>query len=67
MSSKGTKGNKPLKESLANPKLSSAMTQANLKFVLGKPMLTVTVLHKACQPVRSRHIGVVQGSPLSGG
>jgi hypothetical protein len=50
MSSKGTKGKKPLNESVANPKLSSAMTQANPKFVMGKPMLTINVLHKACQP-----------------
>jgi hypothetical protein len=49
MSSKGTKDKKPLKESVANPKLSSAMTQANPKFVMGKLMLTVDALHKAGQ------------------
>jgi hypothetical protein len=50
MSSKETKGKKPLKESVANPKLSSATTQANPKFVMGKPMLTIDTLHKAGQP-----------------
>jgi hypothetical protein len=50
MSSKGTKGKKPLKESVANPKLPSAMMQANPKFVLGKPILTIDVLQKAGQP-----------------
>jgi hypothetical protein len=44
MSSKATKGKKPLKESVANPKLSSAMNQANPKFVMGKPMLTIDAL-----------------------
>jgi hypothetical protein len=44
-----------LKESVANPKLSSAMTQANLKFVLGKSMLTVDALHKAGQPCVELH------------
>jgi hypothetical protein len=46
---------KPLKESVANPKLPSAMTQANPKFVLGKPMLTVDTLHKASQPCVELH------------
>jgi hypothetical protein len=55
MSSKATKGKKPLKESVANPKLSSAMNQANLKFVMGKPMLTIDALHKACQPCADLH------------
>jgi hypothetical protein len=55
MSSKGTKGKKPLKESVANSKLSSAMTQANLKFAMGKPMLTVDMLHKAGQPCVKLH------------
>jgi hypothetical protein len=49
LSSKGTKGKKPLKESIANPKLPSAMTQANPKFVLGKLMLTVDALQKVGQ------------------
>jgi hypothetical protein len=39
MLSKGTKGKKSLKESVPNP-----------KFVMGNPMLTVDVLHKAGQP-----------------
>jgi hypothetical protein len=47
MPSKGTKGKKPLKESIANPKLPSAMTQANPKFVMDKPMLTIDALHMA--------------------
>jgi hypothetical protein len=49
MSSNGIKGKKPLKESVANLKLSSAMTQANPKSVMGKPMLTVDALHKVGQ------------------
>jgi hypothetical protein len=49
ISSKTTKGKQQLKES-ANLKMLSAMTQANLKFVLGKPMLTVDALHKVGQP-----------------
>jgi hypothetical protein len=44
MSSKATKGKKPVKESEANPKMPTAMTQANLKFILGKRMLTVDML-----------------------
>jgi hypothetical protein len=55
MSSKGTKGKKPLKESVANLKLPSAMTQANLKFVMGKPILTVDALHKVGQPCVELH------------
>jgi hypothetical protein len=47
MPSKGTKVKKPLKESIANPKLPSAMTQANPKFVMDKPMLTIDALHMA--------------------
>jgi hypothetical protein len=50
MSSKETKGKKPLKDSVANPKLPLAMTLANPKFVMGKPMLTIDTLHKAGQP-----------------
>jgi hypothetical protein len=50
MSSKGTKGKNPLKELVANPKLLSAMAQANPKFIMGQPILTVDALHKACQP-----------------
>jgi hypothetical protein len=55
MSSKGTKGKKPLRESAANPKLSSAMTQANTKFVMGKLRLTVDALHMAGQPCVELH------------
>jgi hypothetical protein len=47
--SKGTKGKKPLKESVANQELSLAMMQANPKFVMGKLMLTIDALHKAGQ------------------
>jgi hypothetical protein len=55
MSSKGTKGKKPLKELVANPKLSSAMTQTNLKFIMGRPILTVDALYKAGQPCVELH------------
>jgi hypothetical protein len=44
MSSKATKGKKPVKESEANQKLPTAMMQANPKFVMGKLMLTVDAL-----------------------
>jgi hypothetical protein len=47
MSSKATKGKKPVQESEANPNLSTAMMQANPKFVMGKPMLTVETLKQA--------------------
>jgi hypothetical protein len=47
MSSKETKGKKPLKESEANPKLPTAMTHANPKFQMEKPMLTVDTLKEA--------------------
>jgi hypothetical protein len=47
MSSKETKGKKPLKESEANPKLLIAVTHDNLKFQMGKPMLTVNTLKEA--------------------
>jgi hypothetical protein len=47
MSSKETKGKKPLKESQANPKLLTAMTHANPKFQMGKLMLTVDTLKEA--------------------
>jgi hypothetical protein len=33
----------------------SVMTQANPKFVIGKPILTVNVLHKAGQPYVNLH------------
>jgi hypothetical protein len=47
MLSKETKGNKPLKESEANPKLSTATTHANPKIQIGKPMLTIGTLKEA--------------------
>jgi hypothetical protein len=46
MSSKETKGKKPLKESEANPKMPTAMMHANPKFQMGKPMLTLDTLKK---------------------
>jgi hypothetical protein len=55
MSSKGTKGKKPLIESVDTPKLPLAVTQANLKFVMGKPMLIFDALHKASQPCLELH------------
>jgi hypothetical protein len=80
MSSKATKGKKLVKESEANPKLSIAMTQANPKFVMGKPMLTVDALKqggKSCVELHNyyinnykknpRHNSVVQGRALSSG
>jgi hypothetical protein len=42
MSSKATMGKQPLKQT-------TAMMQANLKFVMGKPMLTADELGKASQ------------------
>jgi hypothetical protein len=47
MSSKETKGKKPLKESEANSKLLTAMAHVNLKFQMGEPMLTVDTLKEA--------------------
>jgi hypothetical protein len=55
MSSKGTKGKKPLIVSVTNPKLPSAMTPAHPKFVMGKPMLTINALHEAGQPCIELH------------
>jgi hypothetical protein len=54
MSSKATKGKQRMKES-ANPKLLPAMTQSNLKFVMGKPMLTADVLDKVGQACVNIH------------
>jgi hypothetical protein len=79
MFSKATKCKKPVKESEANPKLSTAMTQANPKFVMEKPMLTVDALKqegKSCVKLHNyyinnykkpRHNSVVQRRALSGG
>jgi hypothetical protein len=47
MSSKETKGKKPLKESEANPKLSIGVAHANLKFQMGKAILTIDTLKEA--------------------
>jgi hypothetical protein len=47
MSSKPTKGKKPMKESEVNLKLPKTMTQANPKFVMGKPILIVDALKQA--------------------
>jgi hypothetical protein len=44
MSSKETKGKEPLKQSEANLKMPTTMMHANLKFQMGKPMLTVDTL-----------------------
>jgi uridine kinase len=59
MSSKETKGKKPLKESEANLKLPTAMTHANLKIQMGKPMLTLDTLKeggKSCVVLHYYHI-----------
>jgi hypothetical protein len=50
MSSKETKGKKPLKELEAKLKLPTAMTHANPKFQMGKPMLTVDTLKEVGKP-----------------
>jgi hypothetical protein len=55
MSSKETKGKKPMKETIANLKFLSAMMHANLKFVMGKLMLTIDVIHKVSQPYVELH------------
>jgi hypothetical protein len=44
-----------LKQLPANPKLPTTMMQANPKFVMGRPMLTVNVLHKAGKPCMELH------------
>jgi hypothetical protein len=58
MSSKATKGKKLLKES-TNSMFSIAMTQANPKFVMRKPMLTVDMLKqtsKSCVELHNYNI-----------
>jgi hypothetical protein len=55
ISSKTTKGKQQLKQLPANPKFSTAMTQAKPKFVMGRPMLTVDTLHKAGKPCVELH------------
>jgi hypothetical protein len=60
MSSKETKGKKPLKELEANSKLSTSMMQANPKFQMGKLMLTVGTLKeasKSCVVLHNYYIG----------
>jgi hypothetical protein len=59
MSSKATKGMKPVKESEANLKLPTAMMQANPKFVMVKPMLAVDMLkqaNKSCVELHNYYI-----------
>jgi hypothetical protein len=53
MSSKATKGNQPFKQT-------TAMTEANPKFVMGQPMLTVDELDKAGQPCIDLHNYCIQ-------
>jgi hypothetical protein len=78
MSSKATKGKKPVKDLEANPKLPIVMTQANPKFVMGKPILTVDALKQASKSCvelynyyinnykkKPRYNSIVQGRPLS--
>jgi hypothetical protein len=80
MSSKKTKGKKPLKESKANPKLPTAMMHANPKFQIGKSMLIVSTLKAAGKSYvvlhnyyinnykkTSTHNRGIQGKALSGG
>jgi hypothetical protein len=76
---KATKGKKPMKESNGNPKLPTVMMQANMKFVMGKLILTVDVLKqagKSCVELhnydinnykKTRNNSVVQGRALSDG
>jgi hypothetical protein len=56
MSSKATKGKQPL--------LLIAMMQANLKFVMGHPMLTADELHKGGQPCIDLHNYYIQNYKL---
>jgi hypothetical protein len=59
MSLKETKGKKPPKESEANMKLPKAMMHANLKFQMGKSMLTVGTLKetgKSCVILHNYYI-----------
>jgi hypothetical protein len=59
MSSNSTKGKKPVKELIANPMLPTTVTQANPKFVMGKPMLTVNTLKlagKSCVELQNYYI-----------
>jgi hypothetical protein len=49
------KGKQQLKQLVANPKLLTARTQANPKFVMGRPTLTIDVLHKSGKPCVELH------------
>jgi hypothetical protein len=54
-----TKGKQQLKQLPANPKLPTAMTQANSKFVMVRAMLTVDVLKiagKSCVELHNYYI-----------
>jgi hypothetical protein len=53
MSFKATKGKQPFKQTIT-------MTQANLKFVMGQPMLTANELGKAGQPCIELHNYYIQ-------
>jgi hypothetical protein len=80
MSSKETKGKKPLKESEDNLKLPTVMTHANPKFQMKKPMLTIDTLkeaNKSCVVLHNYYINNykktsihnrgIQGKALYGG
>jgi hypothetical protein len=59
MSSKETKGKKPLKELETNPKIQTTMMHTNPKFQMGKPMLTVDTLKgdsKSCVVLHDYYI-----------
>jgi hypothetical protein len=63
MSSKATKGNKPLKDSEANPKLPIAITETNPKFGMGRLMLTINALKlagKSCVELHNYYINNYQ-------
>jgi hypothetical protein len=55
ISSKTTKGKQQLNQLPANPKFLTAMTQANPKFVMGRPMLIIDVLQKTGKPCVELH------------
>jgi hypothetical protein len=67
MSSKATKGKKPVKELEANPMLLTSMTQASPKFVMGKLMLTIDVLKqagKSCVELHNYYINYKKGQDI---
>jgi hypothetical protein len=55
ISSKTAKGKQQLKQVPANLKFRAAMTQAKSKFIMGRPMLIVDVLHKTGKPCVELH------------